>query len=164
MESVAWLSSRGDLLAWTFVLLAFEVLHRPGAVRTGLGVVLVALACLAKESAIVAWALLPLRDLAMPAATRPPARTTWIRTLLLAAVTASYFAVRLHVMLSADDLPTYTRGDRPALVTVVSDISGARGPLHACRFVTRRAQHAWSQCATAASRPPTANRTPSKRR
>src|SRR5439155_1216958 len=54
-ESVAWVSSRGDLLAWTLVLLALEVLARPGGVRTALGAGLVFLACLAKESAVVAF-------------------------------------------------------------------------------------------------------------
>ena len=113
VESVAWVSSRGDLLAWTLVLLAFEVLHRPGAARTALGAVLVALACLAKESAVVAFLLLPLRDQALPAATRPPPRTTWARTLVLAGVTAAYFAARLWVMPSSGDLPLLAQTSLP---------------------------------------------------
>ena len=47
---------------------------------------------------------------------------------------------------------------------VLGDVSAGCGPRLACRFVTRRAQHAWSQCATAASRPTTATRTPDRRR
>ena len=72
-----------------------------------------ALACLAKESAVVAFLLLPLRDLALPAATRPSARTTRVRTLLLAAVTAAYLGARLWVMPSSDDLPWLAQTSLP---------------------------------------------------
>ena len=113
VEAVAWVSSRGDLLAWFFVLLAFEALHRPGRLRTALGALLLALACLSKESAVIAFALLPLRDAALPADVRPPRATTWARTGLLAAVTAAYFVARQSVMPAAPDLPPLAQTDFP---------------------------------------------------
>lgn len=112
-EAVAWVSSFGDLLAWTFVLVAFEVLAKPGAGRTVAGAVLVALACLAKESAVVAFLLLPLRDLALPSAARPSRRQTLVRTAVLAAVTAVYFVARRAVLPGSEDLPAFAQIEFP---------------------------------------------------
>ena len=101
-ESVAWLSSQGDLLAMSFALSALIVLERRGVARTVIGAVCFALACLSKESALVLPALLPLRDLALPRddveVPSPWARATWIRTGVLAGVAMLYFAVRLSVL------------------------------------------------------------------
>lgn len=113
VEVVAWVSSRGDLLAWLFVLAALEVTHAAGAWRTAIAVLLVAMACLAKESAIVAFALLPLRDAALPAAARVPKKTTWTRTALLAATTVAYLAARAFVMPQPADLPFLAQVDFP---------------------------------------------------
>lgn len=101
-ESVAWLSSQGDLLAVGLLLLTLIVLEKPGRGRTALGALCFALACFSKESALALPALLPLRDLALPrdvpAAPSPWARQTWIRTGVLLAVAAAYFLVRLSVL------------------------------------------------------------------
>jgi hypothetical protein len=112
-EAVAWVSSRGDLLAWTFVLLALEVLARPGARRTVVGAALVAAACLAKESAIVAFALLPLRDRALVGPGTPSPRETWARTGVLAGVSALYLLARAAVLPGADDLPFLAQTEFP---------------------------------------------------
>lgn len=105
VESVAWVSSQGDLLAWLLLLAAFEVLARPGRVRTLCGALLTGLACLAKESALVAPVLLVLRDHALPGGEAPPARTTWSRAALLALVVAGYLALRVSVLPGLAQVP-----------------------------------------------------------
>lgn len=105
VESTAWISSRGDLLAWTFALLAFEAFAKEGRRRTLLGVVFVALACLAKESALALVALVPLRDLAAPEGARPSRRTTVARTALVALVAGTYLGVRALVLPAVPDVP-----------------------------------------------------------
>ena len=102
-ESVAWISSRGDLLAWTFALLVFEAFARPGARATAAGVVLGALACLAKESALVLFVLVPLAHVSLPRDRRPSWRTTSGRAALLAVVTAAYLALRQAVLPGSPD-------------------------------------------------------------
>ena len=101
-ESVAWLSSQGDLLAMTLGLGALVVLERRGIARTIVGGALFFLACLAKESAFMLPALLPLRDLALARgdAERPSpwARTTWARVGVLAVLAIVYLAVRQAVL------------------------------------------------------------------
>ena len=98
-ESVAWLSSQGDLLAMTFLLTSLILLERRGVLRTVLGVLAFALACFSKESALVLPALLPLRDLALPPSEASPwRRTTWIRVGVLAGVAGLYFALRMSVL------------------------------------------------------------------
>lgn len=113
VESTAWISSRGDLLAWTFALLAFEAFSKEGRRRTGIGLVCVALGCLAKESALALVALVPLRDLAAPAGARPSRRTTWARTGAVAAVAALYLAVRSRVLPGVPDLPWLAQTELP---------------------------------------------------
>jgi hypothetical protein len=111
VESVAWVSSRGDLLATLLLLLALEVVVRRGVGRTVAGAALVLLACLAKESAVVACLLLPLRDRALPEGVRPPARTTWARAAVFAAVAGLYMGLRWMVLrsLAQTDFPDGSR-------------------------------------------------------
>ena len=101
-ESVAWLSSQGDLLAMTFLLGTLVLFEGRGVGRTVAGVVGFALACLAKESALMLPFLLPLRDLALPrgddAPPSPWARLTILRTTVLLGVVGLYFAVRAAVL------------------------------------------------------------------
>lgn len=101
-ECVAWLSSQGDLLAMTFLLSALVLLERRGLGRTLGGTACFALACLAKESALMMPFLLPLRDLALPrgedAPPSPWARATCGRAGLLLLVTGGYFALRTSVL------------------------------------------------------------------
>jgi len=101
-ESVAWLSSQGDLLALTLLLIGLVVMERRGVGRTCGGAALFFLACLAKESALMLPLLLPLRDLALPrqGATGPSpwAGTTWVRAGTLAGVAGLYFVIRLGVL------------------------------------------------------------------
>ncbi len=101
-ESVAWLSSQGDLLALTLLLVGLVVMERPGRGRTIGGAVLFLLACLAKESALMLPLLLPLRDVALPrgdeAAPTPWSRTTWVRAGVLAGVASLYFVLRTAVL------------------------------------------------------------------
>ncbi len=98
VEAVAWVSSRGDLLALVGMLAALLVLERPGVGRTLLGALLALLACFAKESAVVLPALLLLRDVALPPGRRLPWRTTVARTAVLLFVALGYIAVRLTVI------------------------------------------------------------------
>jgi hypothetical protein len=113
-ESVAWVSSRGDLLAVLFVLLALRVASRDGVGRTAAAAALVSLACLAKESAVVAFLLLPLYTSALPPQeSRPRARVTAARTAILLAVTLAYVGVRAHVLPPAKDLPFLAQTDFP---------------------------------------------------
>ena len=120
-ESVAWLSSQGDLLAIAFLLLTLIVLEKPGGRRTLGGAICFALACFAKESALALPALLPLRDLALPrdnpAAPSPWARETWIRAGVLLAVGVLYFFIRLTV------LPVFAQVEHPG----GSVLASARG-------------------------------------
>lgn len=113
VESTAWISSRGDLLAWTFALLALEAFSKEGRGRTCLGLVAVALACLAKESALALVALVPLRDLCAPVGARPSRRTTWARTGATAAVVAVYLGVRTRVLPGVPDVPWLAQTEFP---------------------------------------------------
>ncbi len=112
-ESVAWVSSRGDLLAWTFALLALEAFARPSRNATLAGVACAALACLAKESALVLFALAPLAHLSLPRDARPSPRLVLGRTLALAGVTAGYLVLRGAVMPQAKDLTWLAQTDFP---------------------------------------------------
>jgi protein O-mannosyl-transferase len=113
VECVAWISSRGDLLAWLFVLLALEMGRRRGVFATLATVALGVLACLSKESAVVAFALLPLHHLALPSDARPSRRETVVRTVALLVATVAYFAARAAVMPSPADLPTFAQTPFP---------------------------------------------------
>ncbi|MDF1701907.1 MAG: hypothetical protein P1V36_12180, partial [Planctomycetota bacterium] len=98
-ESVAWLSSQGDLLAVTFLLSALLVMERRGLGRTVVGGACFFLACLSKESAFMLPLLLPLRDLALPREEGTPwARTTWIRVGVLAVLAGLYLVARHAVL------------------------------------------------------------------
>jgi tetratricopeptide (TPR) repeat protein len=122
-ESVAWLSSQGDLLAMTFMLLALVLLERPGLGRTAGGTACFALACLSKESALVLPALLVLRDLALPredGAARPWVRVTLGRAGVLAGVAVAYLAVRMGAVGALAQVP-HAHG---------SVLATARGMLH----------------------------------
>lgn len=120
VECVAWVSSRGDLQAVLLMLLALVVLEREGVWRTVLGALLTALACFAKESAVVLPALLLLRDLALPQTVSPAAsgavipsrRTTAVRTLVLFAVVALYLALRLSVIPDPAQVSEFAGGTR----------------------------------------------------
>ncbi|MDA1194590.1 MAG: hypothetical protein O2894_05340 [Planctomycetota bacterium] len=98
-ESVAWLSSQGDLLALTCGLGALVVLERRGLGRTLLGGALFFLACMAKESALMLPLLLPLRDFALPRGAESPwGRATAARTAWLAALAGAYLVLRGAVL------------------------------------------------------------------
>ncbi len=101
-ESVAWLSSQGDLLAMTLGLTALILLERRGTGRTIAGTVCFGLACLAKESALALPVILLLRDLALPRdvedAPSPWRRATLARVGLGFGVVVLYFAMRMSVI------------------------------------------------------------------
>jgi hypothetical protein len=101
-ETVAWVSSQGDLLAMAGMLGALVLLERPGRLRAVGGAALHFGACLAKESALVLPALLLLRDPALPrndpARPTPWARTTLARVGLLAVVDLAYLVLRTSVL------------------------------------------------------------------
>lgn len=102
-ESVAWISSQGDLLALDGMLAALIVLERSGWGRTALGLLLYALACLAKESALMLPAWLLLRDLARSRGTPamdagPWPRTTALRVGAMALLAGGYMLLRLSVV------------------------------------------------------------------
>ena len=89
----------------TLTLLAFEVTTRVTVLRTIAGAALVLLACLAKESAVVAGLLLPLVHLALPERERPRRAATVAASLAFLATAAGYVAWRTHVLPPAKDLP-----------------------------------------------------------
>jgi tetratricopeptide (TPR) repeat protein len=113
VECVAWVSSRGDLLAVALLLGALWALERRGAGRTVAGAVLMVLACFAKESALVLPALLLLRDLALPGDRALPRKVTWVRVGVLGALAVAYLGLRLAVI--------------PELAQVNEFIGGSRG-------------------------------------
>ncbi|MFM8981130.1 MAG: hypothetical protein ACKOSS_11810, partial [Planctomycetia bacterium] len=98
VESVAWVSAQGDLLAVTFMLLALWVLEAAGAWRSALGAALCALACLSKESAVVLPGLLWLRDRVRDPVLALPAGVRWRRVALLGAVVGGYLLARAQVL------------------------------------------------------------------
>jgi tetratricopeptide (TPR) repeat protein len=115
-ESVAWLSSQGDILALALGLTALVVMERPGVGRTLAGGACFALACFAKESALMLPGLLLLRDLALPrheAPGTPWPRATCARAGLLVALAGAYFAVRLGVIDGLAQVP-HPEGSRLA--------------------------------------------------
>lgn len=105
VESVAWISSQGDLLALTLMLLVLEVLRRPGPGAALAGAGLALLACLAKESALVLPALLLLRDLALPREAALPRAATTRRTALLAGAVLGYLLLRQAVLPGLAQVP-----------------------------------------------------------
>ncbi len=113
-EAVAWISSRGDLMAVALLAGALVILERPGLARTVAGTALAVLACVAKESAVVAPALLPLRDLALPRTVAPTRATTIRRTALLALCVAAYLGVRLGVIPTLGQVEQMPGGSRAA--------------------------------------------------
>jgi tetratricopeptide (TPR) repeat protein len=128
VECVAWVSSQGDLLAVVLMLLALLALEQRGGVRTVSGTLLAALACLAKESALVLPALLLLRDLALPRDTAPPRPVTWLRTGLLAAVAVGFLAWRLTLISGLGQVTGFPGGSR---------LAAARGALAGLAWYAR---------------------------
>jgi len=128
VESVAWISSQGDLLAMVLALLALIVLEREGALRTVGGTALAALACFAKESALVLPALLLLRDLALPKEAAPGRRTRYARVALLAVVAVAFLGLRLARIEGLAQVPEFPGGSR---------IAAARGMLAGLAWYAR---------------------------
>lgn len=114
VESVAWVSSRGDILAVLFMVAALLAFEREGWGRTVMGVTLGALACFAKESALVLPALLLLRDLALPTGHRVHLRTTILRLGLLGIVVALYLVARGQVVGELAQVASFPGGSRVA--------------------------------------------------
>ena len=114
VECVAWVSSRGDLLAVLLLLLSLWALEREGVGRTLVGLVLAIAAYFAKESALVLPALLLLRDLALPAPVRVPRWTTGVRVALLAAAALLYLVVRAQVIPQLAQVAEFPGGSRTA--------------------------------------------------
>lgn len=113
VEAVAWISSRGDLAACTFSLVALLASTRPGGRATAVVVVCGALALLAKESALSLFALLPLLRWALPRDARPSGATPTLRAGLLLAVSAAYLAVRAAVLPTPPDLTPFAQLAHP---------------------------------------------------
>jgi len=113
VETVAWVSSRGDLVAWALVLVALLRSTYRGAAATATVVVLGALACLAKESAVVLFALVPLLRAALPEDARPGRGETALRSGLLLLATVGYLVVRTRVLATPSDLPPLAQIDFP---------------------------------------------------
>ncbi len=128
VECVGWISSQGDLLAVVLMLLALVVLEKGGGLRTLTGTALAALACLAKESALVLPALLLLRDLALVGAEAPSRRTTWLRTGLLGAVSVGFLLWRLSVIPGLAQVAEFPGGSR---------LAAARGALAGLAWYAR---------------------------
>lgn len=102
-EAVAWVTGRAEVLACLFVVLAWIAHLSPGRLAWG-SLPLLAVACLAKENALVAPALFGLTDLALASSGRrvPKARLTALGVLV-----AGLFLARLAV------LPGALPGDGP---------------------------------------------------
>lgn len=92
-EAVAWVSGRAELLAALFVLAAWRAHLAPGRGAAALSAVLLAMALLSKENALVAPLLFACGDLAWSRRPLPRGRLA-----LLAGVAAAAFAARLAVL------------------------------------------------------------------
>lgn len=113
VEAVAWVSSQGDLLGAVLVLLALHASLRPGLRAAAATVALGVLGCLAKESAVVLAALVPLLRLALPRDERLPARAVTARAAAVLLATLGYLAVRQAVLPTPADLPPLAQVDLP---------------------------------------------------
>lgn len=113
VEAVAWVSSRGDLVASTFALVALLASTRPGPRATVAVVACGALALLAKESALSLFALVPLLRCALPLDARPGRAATALRAGLLLAASGSYLAVRAAVLPTPSDLTPFAQIAHP---------------------------------------------------
>jgi tetratricopeptide (TPR) repeat protein len=101
-EGVAWVVARNDLMAATFVFLATLALlpERPGRWRLAGGAAAMLAALLSKESAVLAFALLGMLDLARWSRPRGAARYA-----ALAAPVAAVIALRAAAGIEATDFP-----------------------------------------------------------
>lgn len=107
-ESVAWVSSQGDLLALALMLLALRSFARTGTRATISGSVLFIAACFAKESALVLPALVFFQDLVLRkrgAADAPSWRESWLRMAVGALLIAIYFWIRVSVVPTIQQVP-----------------------------------------------------------
>lgn len=104
VEAVAYVSSRADLLATTGVLLALLATASGSVFGAGVGL---AFACLAKETSIMAWALVPL----WAAWTRTPFPTRWWygSVILLLPFTVDAYAVAVTHFQPSIDFDHITR-------------------------------------------------------
>lgn len=100
LESVAWVSSQGDLLAAALSLAALLLWARPGKAATLGGTACFALACLAKESALALPALLVFQEAVFAKQRGQPwlQRALFLRVGLCVAVLAVYLLVRHTVL------------------------------------------------------------------
>ncbi len=106
-ESVAWVSSQGDLLAMTFMLSGLLVMRRAGVGRTVGGVALFALACFSKESALVLPALVLMHWIVLRAHGEddvPSTSETVGRIAALAVAAVAYIVLRSNVVPSPSEL------------------------------------------------------------
>ncbi|MDJ0973624.1 MAG: hypothetical protein QNJ98_04125 [Planctomycetota bacterium] len=107
-ESVAWISSQGDLLALTFMLLALLAFQRTGLRASVIGSVLFLLACFAKESALVLPALVYLQRLVLRGSEgswREVGKETWVRIGVLALLVVVYWSMRTSVVPVTKQIP-----------------------------------------------------------
>ncbi|MBN2492123.1 MAG: tetratricopeptide repeat protein [Planctomycetes bacterium] len=98
VESVAWITSRADVLAGLLGLLHLLAMQRRGAGRTVLGCAWLALALFAKETSVVLPAIGLLLDRMRPARPARPFRRDLARWLPAALLAAAYLGVRHAVL------------------------------------------------------------------
>ena len=128
-ESVAWVSSQGDLLAVTGSLACLLCFLRGGWPWTIAGLVAFAVAILSKESALVlpalvllvAWIRPPARDPMTASLWRRPGTTTFWRLALMGGVLIAYFLVRDRVMAGVWAQVPHPEGSRWASVRGLLD-------------------------------------------
>jgi tetratricopeptide (TPR) repeat protein len=92
-EAVAWITGRSELLACGFLLMAWLAHLAEGRAATAASIVLLSLACLSKENALIGPGLFLLADLSLRRRTIP-----WLRLGLLAATVLGLFAARSLVL------------------------------------------------------------------
>jgi hypothetical protein len=102
-EAVAWITGRAELLAALLVCAAWAAHLAPGRRLPWLALPLLALACLSKENAFVAPALIAVGDLARSKTDEAATQGRRARLLALAAVAGLLFALRTVVL--PDALP-----------------------------------------------------------
>jgi len=99
-EAVAWITGRSELLACGFLLMAWLAHLTHGKTAAAASVLLLSLACLSKENALIAPGLFLAADLSLRRRTVP-----WFRLGLLAATVVGLFAARSLVL--AHSLPAH---------------------------------------------------------
>jgi len=120
VESVAWITSRADVMSGLGVFLALLAMRRFGSGWTLLGTALIGMAVLAKEGAVVAPVIGLLLDLVLPAGGAPGVRRRILRWLPSLVLVGAYLVLRQAVLQeAAGQRPSWGEGLGPVAAMTV---------------------------------------------